>query len=75
MKLNKYITVFFTILFTVLLTTCGTTSTIIAEPAENQPTAQAPEAEPQHKNHDKNTINLLFAGDIMAHSVNYYITT
>ena len=75
MKLNKYITVFFTILFTVLLTACGTTSKIIAEPAENQPTAQVPETEPQHKNHDKNTINLLFAGDIMAHSVNYYITT
>ena len=75
MKRIKYITVFFIILFTVLLVSCGTTSKIIKEPAEEQPLIQAPETESQHKNHDKDTITLLFAGDIMAHSVNYYITT
>ena len=56
---------------------CGTTSKIINEPAEEAPLIQAPETESQHKNqnHNKDTITLLFAGDIMAHSVNYYITT
>ena len=77
MKLYKYITVFFIILFTLLLTACGTTSQIIKEPAEEVPLIQNPEPEAQHKNQkkDKDTIALLFAGDIMAHSVNYYITT
>ena len=75
MKRIKYITVFFIFLFTVLLTACGTTSQIINEPAENVPLTQAPDNENQHKKHDKDTITLLFAGDIMAHSVNYYITT
>ena len=54
---------------------CGTTSKIINEPAEEEPLTQAPEPEVPHKNHDKDTITLLFAGDIMAHSVNYVITT
>ena len=63
------------ILFTILFFSCGTTSKIINEPAENQPLAQAPDLESAHKKHDKDTITLLFAGDIMAHSVNYYITT
>ena len=58
-----------------LFFSCGTTSKIIKEPAEDQPLAQAPEAESHPKKHDKDTITLLFAGDIMAHSVNYYITT
>ena len=71
----KSIIFIFTLLFTVLLTACGTTSKIINEPAENQPLIQAPEPESSHKKHDKDTITLLFAGDIMAHSVNYYITT
>lgn len=59
----------------ILFFSCGTTSQIINEPAEAQPLIQFPEPEPQHKNHDKNTITLLFAGDIMAHSVNYNITS
>ena len=59
----------------ILFFSCGTTSQIINEPAEAQPLIQSPEPEPQHKNHDKNTITLLFAGDIMAHSVNYNITS
>ena len=75
MKRIKYSFVFFIILFTVLLTACGTTSQIINEPAEDVPLTQSPENENQHKKHDKDTITLLFAGDIMAHSVNYYITT
>ena len=66
---------FFLFLFTTLFYACGTTSKIIKEPAEDQPLTQAPESEWQHKKHDKDTITLLFAGDIMAHSVNYYITT
>ena len=77
MKFIKYITVLFILLFTVLFVSCGTTSQIINEPAEEVPLTQASEPEPQAKtkNHDKNTLTLLFAGDIMAHSVNYYITT
>ena len=75
MKLFKHTSVFFIILFTVLLTACGTTSKIIKEPAEDVPLTQAPESDNQTKKHDKDTINLLFAGDIMAHSVNYYITS
>ena len=71
----KSIIFIFTLLFTLLLTACGTTSQIINEPAENVPLTQAPDNENQHKKHDKDTITLLFAGDIMAHSVNYYITT
>lgn len=59
----------------ILFFSCGTTSQIINEPAEAQPLAQSQEPELQHKNHDKNTITLLFAGDIMAHSVNYNITS
>ncbi len=66
---------FFLFLFTTLFYACGTTSQILNEPAEDQPLTQAPDSEENHKNHDKNTITLLFAGDIMAHSVNYYITT
>ena len=59
----------------ILFYSCGTTSEIINEPAEEVPLTQAPEPEAQHLQHDKDTITLLFAGDIMAHSVNYYITT
>ena len=67
----------FIILFTNLLFSCGTTSKIINEPAEEVPLIQVPESEPQiqHTKHDKETLKLLFAGDIMAHSVNYYITS
>ena len=68
----------FIVLFTTLLFSCGTTSQIISEPAEEVPLIQTPEPElqSQHKQeHNKDTIKLLFAGDIMAHSVNYYITT
>ena len=76
MKRNTFILIVSVfILFTSLFISCGTTSQIINEPAEAQPLAQSPEPEPQHKNHDKNTITLLFAGDIMAHSVNYNITS
>ena len=75
MKRIKYTSVFFIILFTVLLTACGTTSTIIKETAENTPFEELPPETISKKNQDNNTINLLFAGDIMAHSVNYYITT
>ena len=76
MKFKFYSHSFLSFLFiSILFFSCGTTSQIINEPAENQPLAQPPEPEVQHKNHDKDTINLLFAGDIMAHSVNYVITT
>ena len=71
----KSIIFIFIILFTVLLTACGTTSKIIKEPAENTPPEEQPQENPSKKNQDKNTIDLLFAGDIMAHSVNYYITS
>ena len=76
MKFKFYSHSFLSFLFiSILFFSCGTTSQIINEPAEDQPLTQAPEPEVQHKNHDKDTINLLFAGDIMAHSVNYVITT
>ena len=75
MKRIKYSFVFFIILFTVLLTACGTTSKIINETAENTPLEELPQENTLSKNHDKDTINIVFAGDIMAHSVNYYITT
>ncbi len=65
----------FFLFFSFFLFSCGTTSKIINEPAEEEPLTQAPEPEVPHKNHDKDTITLLFAGDIMAHSVNYVITT
>ena len=74
---RTYITKCFTLifLFTTFLTACGTTSQIVNETAENTPLEEAPQEPPSAKNHDKDTITLLFAGDIMAHSVNYYITT
>ena len=75
MKRLRYIGTISILLSTLLFFSCGTTSQIIKEPAEDQPLTQAPEPESQHKKHDKDTITLLFAGDIMAHSVNYYITT
>ena len=78
MNLKFHISSFLSFLFiSILFFSCGTTSKIINEPAEEVPLTQAPEPEVQnlHKNHDKDTITLLFAGDIMAHSVNYYITT
>ena len=78
MNLKFRISSFLSFLFiSILFFSCGTTSKIINEPAEEVPLTQAPEPEVQnlHKNHDKDTITLLFAGDIMAHSVNYYITT
>ena len=76
MNLKFHISLFLSFLFiSILFFSCGTTSQIIKEPAEDQPLIQAPEPETAHKNHDKDTIKLLFAGDIMAHSVNYYITT
>ena len=76
MNLKFHISSVLSFLFiSILFFSCGTTSQIIKEPAEDQPLIQAPEPETAHKNHDKDTINLLFAGDIMAHSVNYYITT
>ena len=78
MKRKTFIlNVSFILLFTSLLFSCGTTSQIKNEPAEEAPLIQESETEvqPLHKNHDKDTIDLLFAGDIMAHSVNYYITS
>ena len=67
----------FIFLFTILLFSCGTTSQIINEPAEEVPLIEAPQESPASakENKDKDTIKLLFAGDIMAHSVNYYITS
>ena len=71
----KSIIFIFIILFTVLLTACGTTAKIIPQPAEeNQSPNISEELEPQQP-HDKDTFTVLFAGDIMAHSVNYYITS
>ena len=78
MNLKFHISSFLSFLFiSILFFSCGTTSQIINEPAEEVPLIQAPEPEPQpqHIEHDKDTITLLFAGDIMAHSVNYAITT
>ena len=75
MKRIKYTSVFFIILFTVLFTACGTTSQIINETAENTPLEELPPELPSKANQNKDTLNILFAGDIMAHSVNYYITT
>ena len=76
MKFKFYLQSFgFLIFFSFFFFSCGTTSKIINEPAEEEPLTQAPEPEVPHKNHDKDTITLLFAGDIMAHSVNYVITT
>ena len=65
----------FILFFTPIFYSCGTTSKIRNETAEETPLLLTPETEQQHKNHDKDTITLLFAGDIMAHTVNYYITT
>ncbi len=65
----------FIILFTNLLFSCGTTSQIINKPAEKAPLEEVPQENSNKPKHDKDTIKLLFAGDIMAHSVNYYITT
>ena len=75
MKRIRKFHIIFLLLSATLLTACGTTSKIINEPAEDVPLTQAPESDNQTKKHDKDTINLMFAGDIMAHSVNYYITT
>ncbi len=74
-RIKTFLHFFFLLLFTPLFFSCGTTSKIIKEPAEEVPLTQSPETEASHKKHDKDTITLLFAGDIMAHSVNYYITT
>ena len=65
----------FILLFTALLFSCSTTSKIKKQPAEATPLNDLPQEGSLTANHDKNTITLLFAGDIMAHSVNYYITT
>ena len=67
--------IFFLLLFTTLFYACGTTSQIINEPAEKAPLEEVPQENFNNPKHDKDTITLLFAGDIMAHSVNYYITT
>lgn len=65
MKFIKKTSIYFITLFTVLLTACGTTSNV-----KNQKSNQTEKSEPA-----EDTIELLFAGDIMAHSVNYYITS
>ena len=78
MNLKFHISSFLYFLFiSILFFSCGTTSQIINEPAEEVPLIQTPEPEPSLKtqHRDKDTISLLFAGDIMAHSVNYYITS
>ena len=76
MKRNKsFLHFFFLLLFTTFFYACGTTSQIVNETAENTPLEETPQEVPSTKKHDKDTITLLFAGDIMAHSVNYYITT
>ena len=78
MNLKFHISSFLSFLFiSILFFSCGTTSQIINEPAEEVPLIQTPEPEPSLKtqHRDKDTISLLFAGDIMAHSVNYYITS
>ena len=78
MNFKFHISSFLSFLFiSILFFSCGTTSQIINEPAEEVPLIQAPEPEPQlqHTKQDKDTITLLFAGDIMAHSVNYAIST
>lgn len=75
MKRNKFTSIFFIILFTVLFASCGTTSEIIRQPAEDTPLEDLPQESLSLKNQNKDTITLLFAGDIMAHTVNYNITT
>ena len=78
MKFKIYLQSVLSFLFiSILFFSCGTTSEIINEPAEEAPLIEEPQENliPVKENHDKDTIKLLFAGDIMAHSVNYYITT
>ncbi|MCR4579205.1 MAG: CapA family protein [Treponema sp.] len=67
----------FIILFTLSLCSCGTTSEVINQPAEAQPLPQEilSDSENPEEKKDKSRIELLFAGDIMAHSVNYNIST
>ena len=77
---QRFSTLSFSVFFlfiSILFFSCGTTSQIINEPAEEVPLIEAPQESPVpvKENHDKDTIKLLFAGDIMAHSVNYYITS
>ena len=79
MKRISYLKSLCTILFTTLLFSCGSTSTIKNQPAE----IQSPESDiiPLSKieettgHSDKSHIELLFAGDIMAHTVNYNISS
>lgn len=76
MKFKFYSHSFLSFLFiSILFFSCGTTSQIIKEPAEEVPLEEPPQENFTKPKHDKDTITLLFAGDIMAHSVNYYITT
>ncbi|WP_022930874.1 CapA family protein [Treponema bryantii] len=76
MNLKFHLSSFLSFLFiSILFYSCGTTSQIINEPAEKAPLEEVPQENSNTPKHDKDTITLLFAGDIMAHSVNYYITT
>lgn len=76
MNLKFHISSFLFFLFiSILFFSCGTTSNIINETAEKAPLEESPFETSSKIKRDKDTIKLLFAGDIMAHSVNYYITT
>ncbi len=63
------------LLFTPLIFSCSTSSNIIQPPAEIVQAPQNPIVEEVLPQHDKSTFNILFAGDIMAHTANYYISS
>lgn len=70
----------FTILFLLAVSSCASTSKPVATPSEvlttsaDEITISTTVTEPEQPK-KSNTITLLFAGDIMAHSVNYNIST
>lgn len=82
MKLKIFIYSLTTLLF-LSLTACASKVKPVNTPSENTPseTEAEPSAvssaitSPSIPEKDSNTIKLLFAGDIMAHTVNYQITT
>lgn len=75
MKKVLYISIF---LISAFFTACNTTKVIEADTEVTVETVEAPlppENPPVKKIENKDSITLLFAGDIMAHNVNYKIST
>lgn len=73
---RKFLIYSLSILFFLAFSSCATKPKTVNTPAEVEPPASEKVINPSSEApHSKNTITLLFGGDIMAHSVNYNITT